>query len=151
MIVYELGCENSHRFEGWFSSGEDFDRQHKSKLLSCPMCGSGRIERLPHASYVNTGGADKNTTTPESKEKAGAAKFANVALETLARLVDEIIEKTEDVGPAFPEEARKIHYREVPERHIRGTASPEEVQSLHDEGIEVVALPVPPHRLAKSH
>ncbi len=151
MIVYDLGCENSHRFEGWFSSCEDFERQQKSSLLSCPLCGSGKIERLPHASYVNTSGAEKNPEAHPSKAESGASRYTNVALETLSRLVDEIIEKTEDVGPAFPEEARKIHYGEVPERHIRGTASPQEVRSLHEEGIEVVALPVPPHRLAKNH
>ena len=38
-------------------------------------------------------------------------------------LVDKVIENTVDVGRAFPEEARKIHYKEAPERHIRGSAS----------------------------
>ena len=66
-------------------------------------------------------------------------------------MIDKVLENTEDVGRAFPEEARKIHYRETPERHIRGTASTKEVEALRDEGIEVVALPVPPHRLSKTH
>ena len=61
------------------------------------------------------------------------------------------IETTIDVGRAFPEEARKIHYGEAPERQIRGVASTKEVEALRDEGIEVVALPVPPHRLSKTH
>jgi len=69
----------------------------------------------------------------------------------LARLVEHIVENTDDVGAAFPEEARKIHYRETPERHIRGTASRDEVEALKDEGIEVVALPIPAHRLGKTH
>ena len=58
---------------------------------------------------------------------------------------------TEDVGSEFPEEARKIHYQESPERRIRGQASADEVQELREEGIEVVALPVPRHLLDKSH
>ena len=149
MIVYELGCGNSHRFEGWFSSSDDFERQQKSELLSCPMCGNENISRLPHASYVNTVATEKDGRPQTTK--SDTAQYANLAMERLARLVDTIIEKTEDVGTAFPEEARKIHYREAPERQIRGTASPQEVESLRDEGIEVVALPVLPHRLAKAH
>ena len=66
-------------------------------------------------------------------------------------LIDKVLENTEDVGRAFPEEARKIHYREAPERHIRGTASTKEVEALREEGIEVVALPVPPHRMSRTH
>ncbi|HEX6007266.1 MAG TPA: DUF1178 family protein [Burkholderiales bacterium] len=69
----------------------------------------------------------------------------------LAKLIDHIIENTEDVGPAFPEEARKIHYGESEERRIRGTASTQDVEALREEGIEVAALPVPLHRLGKSH
>jgi hypothetical protein len=69
----------------------------------------------------------------------------------LTKLVEHIIDHTEDVGAAFPEEARKIHYRESVERRIRGTASREEVDALRDEGIEVVALPIPANRLGKTH
>jgi hypothetical protein len=66
-------------------------------------------------------------------------------------LVEHIMDNTEDVGPAFPEEARKIHYRESTERRIRGTASRDEVDALRDEGIDVIALPIPAHRLGKTH
>ena len=45
----------------------------------------------------------------------------------------------------------KIHYNEAPARHIRGTASQRDVAELRDEGIEVVALPVPPHLTNKQH
>jgi hypothetical protein len=147
VIVYDLGCENSHRFEGWFASSEDFQRQQTSRLLSCPLCGNEKIARLPHASYVNvnTTPAEKRATTQDD-----AHQYANLAMETLARLVETIIEKTEDVGAAFPEEARKIHYKESPERHIRGTASAQDVESLRDEGIEVIALPAL-HRPGKTH
>jgi hypothetical protein len=77
--------------------------------------------------------------------------YANLGAEVLDKLIDHIIENTEDVGAAFPEEARKIHYGEADERHIRGTASTQEIDALKDEGIEVAALPIPPHRIGKSH
>ena len=60
------------------------------------------------------------------------------------KAVREMIQRTEDVGPRFAEEARRIHYGEAPERGIRGKASPEEREALRDEGIETFALPVPP-------
>ena len=151
MIVYDLGCTNDHRFEGWFSSPEDFQQQTKSNLLSCPLCGDERISRLPHVSHVSTGSSQR----PDPKAPAGAKglphQYANLGAELLGNLIDKVLENTEDVGRAFPEEARKIHYREAPERHIRGTASTKEVEALRDEGIEVVALPVPPHRMSRTH
>lgn len=147
MIVFELGCDNKHRFEGWFASSEDFERQSSQNLLACPMCGSDKIARLPHAPYVNTG-----TGEPAGKPRSATpGHYANFDTDILARMIDRIIETTEDVGPAFPEEARKIHYQEAPERRIRGTASVREVESLKDEGIEVVALPIPSHRAGKTH
>jgi hypothetical protein len=146
VIVFDLGCENNHRFEGWFASGEDFDQQLKRKLITCPMCSNGNVVRLPHASYINSG------STPRPTVAAGTSQqYTNVGKDVLVKLVEQIIEHTEDVGPAFPEEARKIHYRETPERRIRGTASREEVEELVEEGIEVVALPIPPHRTGKNH
>jgi hypothetical protein len=54
-----------------------------------------------------------------------------------------IIENTEDVGDGFAEEARRIHYNEAPERSIRGTATAEQTAELADEGIAVMALPLP--------
>jgi hypothetical protein len=65
---------------------------------------------------------------------------SGVPPEVLAQLRD-IVKQTENVGRRFPEEARKIHYEEVPPRPIRGQASPEEAQSLSDEGIEFASLP----------
>jgi hypothetical protein len=150
VIVYNLGCANDHRFEGWFSSADDYEQQTSSKLLSCPMCGNARISRLPNAPYLSTA-AERPAESPPPAVKGVPHQYANVGAELLAKLVDKVIESTVDVGRAFPEEARKIHYHEAPERHIRGVASNKEVEALREEGIEVVALPVPPHRLSKTH
>lgn len=148
MIVFDLGCSNQHRFEGWFASNADFEHQLRHKLISCPLCGNAKVSRLPSASHVRTGTTER---APRAAEASVQQHYANIGNEVLTRLVEHIVENTEDVGPAFPEEARKIYYREVPERKIRGTASREEVEALKEEGIEVVALPVPAHRLVKSH
>jgi len=146
VIVFDLGCENNHRFEGWFASSDDFERQLERKLISCPMCSNGNVVRLPHTSHIRSGAKPRPQATGGEEQQ-----YANVGREILVKLVEHIIENTEDVGAAFPEEARKIHYRETTERRIRGTASREEVEELVDEGIEVVALPIPSYRTGKAH
>jgi hypothetical protein len=61
----------------------------------------------------------------------------------IMNLVREVVANSEDVGERFAEEARKIHYREAPERAIRGVATASECESLVEEGIDVTPLPLP--------
>lgn len=149
MIVFDLGCDNAHRFEGWFASTAEFERQREGQLLSCPLCGSTSINRLVTAARVNTGRSGR--MSQEAEAPHDPPQYANFDAGRLLKLITHIVENTEDVGSAFPEEARKIHYKESPERHIRGSASADEVDALREEGIEVVALPLPPHLANKSH
>jgi hypothetical protein len=58
-------------------------------------------------------------------------------------MLDEVLAKTEDVGTQFPEEARRIFYKETASRPIRGQATKEEHEKLLEEGIPVARLPVP--------
>ena len=152
MIVYNLGCANEHRFEGWFSSTNDYDRQIQANLVTCPLCGNETIARLPHAPNISTSSGERTDNAAGGQTVRGVPRqYANLGAELLASLIDKVIETTEDVGRAFPEEARKIHYKEAPERHIRGSASGKEVEALRDEGIDVVAIPIPPHRVSRTH
>ncbi|MBJ7474117.1 MAG: DUF1178 family protein, partial [Polynucleobacter sp.] len=48
------------------------------------------------------------------------------------------------VGESFAEEARKIHYKESPQRSIRGVATSDQAADLIEEGIEVFSLPASP-------
>ena len=41
----------------------------------------------------------------------------------------------------FAEEARRIHYKETPERQIHGSATREETVELIEEGIPVLPMP----------
>ena len=61
MISYTLTCAKGHRFDGWFRSGDDFEAQAGKGLLSCPVCGSGGIEKALMA---------PNVSTARGKEKA---------------------------------------------------------------------------------
>lgn len=155
MIVYDLECEHSHRFEGWFGSADDFEQQVAGKVLTCPVCASGNVVRRPSAAYVNTGATEKPVRALRDQSPPTSVsvpqQYANVPPEIVAQVIEHIVKNTEDVGAKFPEEARKIHYQEAPERQIRGTASRDEVESLRDEGIEVMSLPLPAHLLNKPH
>ncbi|MEO8123807.1 MAG: DUF1178 family protein [Burkholderiales bacterium] len=136
MKVLDLRCTQGHRFEGWFASDADEAAQRESGLLACPMCGDADVKRLPSAPRLNLSSAHAVATTlalpaPDDPQ----AKWL--------RAMRKVMANTEDVGERFPEEARRIHYGEVPARGIRGQASPGEAKALSEEGIEVMALPVP--------
>ena len=46
MIHFTLRCRpDSHGFDGWFRSNDDFDRQAAAGLVECPVCGSGDVEK----------------------------------------------------------------------------------------------------------
>jgi len=137
LIVFELICAEEHRFEGWFGSGEEFERQRAGGLLACPICATADVRKLPAAKIRRPGGdvpvADEPAQAPGARKEI-----------TLAAFVEHLLKSSEDVGRRFPEEARKIHYEEVPRKSIRGTASREEAEALVDEGIPVFSLPIPP-------
>ena len=138
MKIYDLLCAGGHRFEGWFTSAEDYKGQKARGLLDCPSCGSRDVNRVPSASRINTGAVQ-----PAPQAPAGHDPLA-LAQKLYSRMLDELLTKSEDVGSAFPEEARRIYYQESPARMIRGQATREEHESLVEEGIPVARLPIPP-------
>ncbi|GAB3547286.1 DUF1178 family protein [Noviherbaspirillum agri] len=130
MKVYNLCCENDHRFEGWFSSEEDFKVQSDARGIECPVCGNHVVKRLPAAPRLNLSGAP----APQSDA------VAEVQAQVLG-MIRQIAANSEDVGDRFAEEARRIHYSEAPERAIRGVATSTECEALIEEGIDVLPLP----------
>jgi hypothetical protein len=143
MIVFDLHCAGSHRFEGWFASAKDFASQRKRGLLSCPTCGNTEIGKGLSAPRLNMGAQEPKAAPQKTPDMEGKDPFA-VAQMLYSRMLDEILTKSEDVGKKFPDEARKIYYNESPGRAIRGQATQEEHESLVEEGIPVARFPVPP-------
>jgi hypothetical protein len=148
MIVFDLLCSAGHRFEGWFGSAADYASQKKRQLLSCPTCGTAKVERVPSATRANLGAEPpKPPKTPaqpaKTPEMEGKDPFA-IAQMLYSRMLDELLTKTEDVGRNFPNEAREIFYKRAPDRPIRGQATDQEHDDLVDEGIPVARFPVPP-------
>ena len=164
MKVYNLSCSFEHRFEGWFSSEEDCLTQQASGMLACPLCNSTAITRMPSAPHIGKSHAKDNQVQssgvssalakagenqPNQNEVAVVTRADHSQLESQVQAaflngMRELMSRSEDVGSEFAEEARKIHYKESPERSIRGSTTADEAESLREEGIEILALPALP-------
>ena len=153
MIKYALVCASGHDFESWFADSAAYDKQAKRKLVTCPVCGSSKVEKAIMAPRLS--GARKRDAAPAPIADAPAAPpaAAPVAMISpqeqefrakLKELRDHLTKNATDVGGKFPEEARKMHYGEKEHRSIYGVASPEEAMELAEEGIEFHPLPVLP-------
>ena len=143
MIIYDLSCANDHKFEGWFRSADDFESQLQRDLVSCPQCDSHKVRRVPSAVAISTHIAEESGATGASIAAGGSTALMPVGTQAMAlyrQLIQTIANSSEDVGQAFAEEARKIHYNEAPERPIRGVASSDECDELRDEGIQILHL-----------
>jgi hypothetical protein len=169
MKVYNLACPLDHRFEGWFASEEDCLAQQDKGMLACPICDSTEITRMPSAPHIAKSSSNKGDkavaasselTVPggaDGNAVGGALSGDVVALTgsdhsqleaqvqaAFLKGMRELMSRSEDVGDSFAEEARKIHYKESPERSIRGQTTLDEAEALREEGIEVMAMPLLP-------
>jgi hypothetical protein len=152
MIRYRLKCKKGHEFEAWFASSAAFDKQEKAGLLSCAHCGTSKVAKALMAPSIakrtKPKVAAKKTEAPAAEPPAKPQSQRVAADRELAaamrKLRAEVEAKSEYVGPRFSEEARKIHYEEVPARGIHGEATAEEAKALQEEGIEFFPLPILP-------
>ncbi len=146
MKVLDLRCANGHAFEGWFASDDDFMSQNGRGMVECPLCADRIVTRMPSAPRLNLSRpeqpVDARPTAVASSAPATTVSMPDLQAAWL-QAVRHVMAHTEDVGTRFTEEARRIHYGEQPSRGIRGQTTPEQRAELLDEGIEVMALPVP--------
>ena len=135
MIIFDLKCApQGHVFEAWFGSSEDYQAQRARGLVSCPLCGSGEIDKAPMAPAVGAKGNQSDGLSPaQMKALLGA----------MAEAQKKVLETSEHVGPRFADEARAIHLGEAEARAIHGRATPAQADALREEGIPVAPLPFP--------
>ena len=144
MIRYRLKCKKGHEFDAWFANSAAYDRQAKSKQLSCAKCGSTQVSKALMTPKVGTRSAAKGSQAKEAGRAREAAKPETHRLAAhgelmaaMRKLRAEIETKSEYVG-------RKIHYEEAPARGIHGEATADEAKALSEEGIEFFPLPILP-------
>ncbi|HEU4622978.1 MAG TPA: DUF1178 family protein [Burkholderiaceae bacterium] len=144
MIVFDLACEHAHRFEAWFSSADAYQAQRQRALISCPVCASCRVERMPSSTRVNLSRVRSNASSHDGKSVDVArnqGEMVPMANAAWLRAVRALLSSADNVGERFADEVRRIHDGELPPRNIRGFVTLEEAQSLLEEGIDVLPLP----------
>ena len=152
MIKYALTCGKGHTFESWFQNSAAYDKQAKQKLVTCPLCGSAKVEKGIMAPRLSGGRKDEELPAAPAGESTPNHKTPVVMVspqereirKKLKELRDHLTQNADNVGQKFPEEARKMHYGEIDHRSIYGEASPDEARKLSEEGIEFHPLPVLP-------
>ncbi len=134
VIIYDIKCENGHKFEGWFKDRWAWIEQNARKLVCCPVCNSANVEIVP--SSIAIMGKSSKKLDESNKTQAGHG----TSLQTLHQY---IADNFEDVGSKFAEVALKIHYGEEEKRNIRGTTTPQEEVNLKEEGVSFIKIPLP--------
>ena len=171
MIKYQLICDLSHEFEGWFQTSASFDAQNQAELITCPVCGSANVRRAlmtpnlaspnrrrrPSADNISSTNASitdingKPSSSSNQTNSLGSSDVASgaspsvteigEAMAQLRQLQRKIKAEYRDVGTEFAAEARKIHYGEKEDKPIYGEATEKESKDLIEEGIPLIRLP----------
>jgi hypothetical protein len=169
MIHYNVRCSHDHEFDGWYKDSAGFDRLAKRGLVECPTCGDTKVQRAMMAPAVSTRQAlpgpmpAPTPQAPVTSEASGPAPGQAVGQPQgqpppppmamtggpipdqmramLQRMRAEVEKQCDYVGPAFADEARKIHRGESGQRGIYGETTPEQAEALSDEGIEFARIP----------
>jgi len=161
MIKYALLCRHDHSFEAWFRDSETFDEQSGSGQVGCPTCGTAEVRKAVMAPAVRRSrGAAPSVRAeaveatvpaaplPEAPVQGPPTLIADEAFGTLRAAVREfhlrLKRNAEDVGPTFPEQARRIHEGDAAPRAIYGTATDDELDALVEDGVHVMPIPALP-------
>jgi len=132
MIAYDLQCVNNHSFEGWFEDRKAYEAQKKKGLISCPVCNSTSIARIPSTFSIKS-----STPLKEFSDQQAELEKIN------KKIVDFVEKNFDDVGSDFTKEALKMHYGVTEARNIRGVSTKEEEKTLKEEGVQFFKIPMP--------
>jgi hypothetical protein len=132
MILFDLRCAKGHVFEAWFRSNDSYDSQAEAGAVTCPACGSHKVEKAPMAPRIGKG------SEVARQEMAAELTAMKKQLQELRAKVET---NCDYVGAQFAEEARRIHHGEVAHRDIYGEATDEQAKELADEGVEFARIP----------
>lgn len=154
MIRYALKCDSDHSFESWFKSADAFDALVVARMLSCPVCGSGHVEKSLMAPGVRASRDAAGPSVPESTEVTEPAPSENMMtnapdpklVEAIKTMRDHVEKNSDYVGDKFAEEARAMHDGDTPHRPIYGEAKAEDAQKLIEDGVPALPLPFIPRQ-----
>ncbi len=151
MIHYNLHCAGQHSFDGWFKDSAAFEVQAGAGLITCPECGGSNVTRALMAPAIPRKGSKRPRDTvevvpptppqPPPSPETAATGLPDQMRAVLQRIRAEVERSSDYVGPAFADEARRIHRGESDKRNIYGESTPEQAEALADEGIAVSQIP----------
>jgi len=144
MIKYQLICDLTHEFEGWFQTGAAFDAQNQAGLVTCPVCDSVKVRRalmtpnlaspkrrrddlrrrLPMAETGHQAG----TIAPSSQTASGQTASAHVAASKPASL--QALPSQAALGEAIAQ-LRQLQRKVKSECRDVGTDFATEVRKMH--------------------
>ena len=131
---YDLKCPDGHKFEGWFKDRGAFDEQRLQQLIACPVCGNTETVLIPSSVVVRGRANSSAAITTQNGEPP---------LKLLRELQEYIHKNFDNVGDKFAEVALRIHHGEEDIRNIRGTATGSEEETLREEGVQFIKMPLP--------
>ena len=170
MIHYQLRCSQDHEFDGWFKDSAAFDKLAGSGMVECPVCGDQTVNRalmapavasrahavveappaptaggpaasMPSPSIASAGAPSPGGPAPGTPAPAVAGRLPDHMRVMLQRLRAEVEKNCDYVGPRFAEEALRIHRGEADARGIYGETTPDQAQTLSDEGVSFARIP----------
>lgn len=154
MIKYALACDKGHTFESWFADSAAYDKQAKRGLVTCPHCGSAKVEKAIMAPRLSgtrkrarAQAVEAAPVSDKAQDRSNMAMMSPMEMglrSKLKELREHIVKNADNVGEKFPEEARKMHYGETEHRSIYGVASLDDAKELAEEGIDVHPIPTLP-------
>jgi len=153
MVIYDLACSEGHHFEGWFQDLQSCQLQAAEGQLACPVCGNTQVSKMVTGSAIKRTAEDRAGATLPVAPQAAVAPLDPPAAPSappspeqvrafLGTLSAVIRANSDDVGPRFAAEARKIHAGDAPERMIRGTTTLEEENQLVEDEIPFMKVPL---------
>ena len=132
MIKYNLTCSDCKTiFNSWFSGSEEFERLRKRKLVTCIDCDSADVKKSIMAPNISN----------SKKTKNEAFKFRKDLKKKIFKYQNFINKNFKYVGDNFAQEVRNIYYNKQNSKGIYGNATLEEINELHEEGIETTTIP----------
>ena len=142
MVIYDLQCEEGHRFEGWFPDPKSFEEQLSKGLISCSVCGETHVTKLPTASHFSK---SAGPIKKENPNKNSVETHVNVDPVILLKSLQHFVKNNfKNVGEKFADQSIKMHKGEIEKKPIYGTAQESEKEKLDEEGVAYSTLPTLP-------
>ena len=132
MIIYDLKCSNGHTFEGWFDDSQTFEKQSAKGMITCPVCENKAVSKIPSTFAIKSSHIETDSFRRQKELE-----------ETGEKIADFVENNFENVGCNFTTEALKMHYGVSEPKNIRGTSTKKEEETLKDEGINFIKIPMP--------